>query len=215
MKDVSRAGMPSTLLLTLFLASTVPCVAGTNAASPTATPVSPKTLHVYRSLIPLGSEVFSYSHSSERETFYIMMSASSREFNGQSLCEDGDHRMLRLSNGNRVERYPREVHFRVSVSERDGYTPLDPPMPVDYHESTFADFISSLKFEMRIFRALKARIVRPTKVTHIGVPIDVPSNERIYDVAFDLGDVPITDRIVVHVLTSDGDRLAKFNFDLF
>jgi len=215
MKLLSRGAKPSTLLPTFFLLSSLPCLAGSNAADPASVPIAPRPLHVYRSLIPLGSEVFAYSHNGEHETFYIMASANNREFDGQEIYADGTKRVLKLANGNLVERYPREVHLRISVSERGGYAPLDPPTPIDSHDSSFVEFISSLKFEMRIFHALKARLVRPTKVTHIGMPLDVPSNERIYDVAFDLGEVPISDRIVVHVLTAEGDRLAKFNVDLY
>ena len=215
MKHRSRAGKPSTLLLVSLLASSVLCFAGNNAGDPAAAPTPPKALHVYRSLIPLGSEVFAYSHKNERATFYVMASANNREFDGQGLYVDGDRKILKLANGDPVQHYPHELHFRVSVSERAGFAPVDPPVPVEFHETPFGEFISSLKFEMRIFHALKLRIVRPTKVTQIGMPLDVPSNERIYDVCFDLGEVPISDRIVVHVLTANGDRLAKFNFDLY
>jgi len=215
MKHLSRAGTPSTLLLTFLLFTSLRCVAGSNAGEPTDPTAQAKPLHVYRSLIPLGSEVFAYSHKGEHETFYIMASAKNREFDGQRIFADGDHKVLKLANGSPVQQYPREVHFRVSVSERYGYSLVDPPIPVETHEAPFAEFISSLKFEMRIFHALKLRILRPTKVTQIGVPLDVPSNERIYDVAFELGEVPISDRIVMHVLTALGDRLAKFNFDLY
>ncbi len=214
MQVSSRTSNPIALVVT-FLVSTVPCIAGSNAASPTPDNAAPRPMHVYKALIPLGSEVFSYSHEKERATFYIMASATNREFAGQELYADGERRILKLANGEPVKQYPREVHFRISVSERADYAPLDLPFPVETHESPFNEFISGLKFEMKIFRALKARIVRPSKITHIGVPPDVPSNERIYDVAFELGDVPITDRIVMHVLTPNGDRLAKFNFDLY
>ncbi|ABF41880.1 hypothetical protein Acid345_2879 [Candidatus Koribacter versatilis Ellin345] len=215
MKHLSRACNRSFVLFAIPLVLSLPCFAGSNAAEPTAPSAPPKPLHVYRSLIPLGSEIFAYSHHGEHETFYIMASTSNREFDGQGLYADGQRRVLKLANGNPVEHYPRELHFRVSVSERGGYAPIDPPMPVDSHYSTFGEFISSLKFEMRVFHALKARLVKPTRVTQIGMPVDVPSNERIYDVAFDLGEVPISDRLVMHVLTAEGDRLAKFNVDLY
>jgi hypothetical protein len=172
-------------------------------------------LHVYRALIPLGSEVFSYSYQKRKEVFYVMASAQNGAFAGDQLWVDGDKRVLKASNGSPIESYPRQVSFRVSVSERGEALLSDSPFPVENHGGTFDQFISGLKFEVRVFHALKARIVHPTKVAHIGPPPDMPSNERIYEVTFDVGDVPISDRMVMHVLTGQGERLAKFNVDLY
>ena len=205
------------MLLLWVLVWCMPSPAAKNEGGTTPTPTPPRPLHIYRALIPLGSEMFSFSshQKDERATFYVMASAQNREFEGEQLCMDGEHHVLRNATGTPVQSYPREVHFRISVSQREGYSPLDSPFPVDSRGSTFNEFISKLKFEMRIFHALKARIVKPTTVTHIGIPPDVPANERVYEVTFDLGDVPISDRIVMHVLTGEGERLAKFNFDLY
>jgi hypothetical protein len=174
-----------------------------------------RPLHIYSALIPLGSEVFSYSHEKQKEVFYVMASAQNREFAGEQLWIDGEKRVLKNPHGAKVESYPRQVSFRVSVSERGSALLTDSPLPVETHESTFDEFISRLKFEVRLFHALKARIVHPTNVAQIGPPMEMPSNERIYEVTFDVGDVPISDRMVMHVLTSEGERLAKFNVDLY
>lgn len=178
-------------------------------------PPTPRPLHVYRSLIPLGSEVFSFSSTKEQQEFYVIASATNAEFDGEQVWVDGDHHVLKTASGAPVKSYPREVSFRISVSERGGFLVVDSPFPVQSHANSFNDFISSLKFEMRIFHALRCRVLHPTKIAHIGIPLDVPANERVYRVTFDLGDVPISDRIVMHVLTPDGDRMAKFNFDLY
>jgi hypothetical protein len=215
MKLLSLCGKPPRLSFALALLSSLPCAAASNASGKTATPPVPRPLHVYRAMIPLGSEVFSFNNSREREVFYVMVSAHNREFEGQQLYADGEKRFLKTSAGVTVKQYPHQMHFRISVSEREGYSPLEAPFPVEAKEPSFSEFISQLKFEMRIFHALTARILRPVSIKHIGIPPDVPASERIYDVTFDLGDVPIDDRIVMHVLTSQGDRLAKFNFDLF
>src|SRR3954464_13116679 len=137
MKVVSWAGKPSNVFLAVVLVSSLPALAGSNAAAPSVGVTGTKPLHVYKSLIPLGSEVFAYSHHSQRETFYAMASASNREFEGQALCADGARHVLKKGDGDLVQQYPREVHFRVSVSERAGFAPIDPPFPIDSHESTF------------------------------------------------------------------------------
>jgi hypothetical protein len=171
-------------------------------------------------LIPLGSEVFSLSNnnsknSKDQQEFYVIASATNAEFDGEQLWVDGDRHILKRADGAPVESYPRQLSFRISVSERGGFLVVDSPMPIQSHGNSLNDFISSLKFEMRIFHALKCRVLHPAKITHIGIPPDVPANERVYQVTFDLGDVPISDRIVMHVLTPDGGRMAKFNFDLY
>jgi hypothetical protein len=43
----------------------------------------------------------------------------------------------------------------------------------------------------------------------------VPYNERIYRIGFDLGKVPIDDRVVMEVISPTGERLCKFHLDLF
>jgi hypothetical protein len=202
-------GVLATMLMGMFLSS--PCAASGKPGAPAA----PRPLHRYHSSIPLGSEVFTYEHESTHQIFYVMASAQDREFEGQEIWLDGDRHVLKTSGGKLVENYPRHVRFRVSVCERDSSYLIDAPIPIATHANTFDEFISGLKFEMVVFHALTYRTVQPAKVTHIGIPLDVPSNERIYEVSFDVGDVPITDRIVMHVLTDQGERLAKFNVDLF
>jgi hypothetical protein len=200
----------------LFVMSGVPCGAasGKGAAAKVDVPAT-HPLHIYRALIPLGSEVFSYSNEKQREVFYVMACAQNGEFAGDQLWLDGEKRVLKSANGGKIENYPRQISFRVSVSERGTALLSDSPLSVENHGSTFDQFISGLKFEVKVFHALKARIVRPTKVANIGPPPEMPSSERIYQVTFDLGEVPISDRMVMHVLTSEGERLAKFNLDLY
>ncbi len=204
-----RPGVLASMLMLMVISS--PCVA---SGKPNA-PATPHPLHRYRSSIPLGSEVFTYEHESTHQVFYVMASAQDREFEGQEIWLDGDRHVLKTSAGKLVENYPRRVRFRVSVCERDSLYLIDSPIPIASRTSTFDQFIRGLTFEVHVFHALTHRIVLPAQVTHIGIPLDVPSNERIYEVTFDLGDVPITDRIVMHVLTDQGERLAKFNVDLF
>jgi hypothetical protein len=202
--------------IVLAAASCLPCAAASGkGAAAKVDAQAAKPLHIYRALIPLGSEVFSYSYEKQKQVFYVMASAQNREFSGEQLWVDGEKRQLKAPNGSMIERYPRQVSFRVSVSERDGELLTDPPFPVENHGRTFDQLISGLKFEVRVFHALKARIVHPTKVANIGPPPEMPSNERIYEVTFDVGEVPISDRMVMHVLTGEGERLAKFNLDLY
>jgi hypothetical protein len=195
----------------LAILSAIPCQASGHAEKPATV----KPVHVYHALIPLGSEVFSYTNNGEHRVFYVMASAQNREFDGQQVWVDGERHVLKTPNGVAVQAYPRQVSFRVSVSVRDSNLIADAPLPVETHGDNFNDFLKSMKFEMRIFHALTSRILAPTKIASIGVPADVPSDRRVYQVTFDLGNVPISDRVVMHVLSGEGERLAKFNLDLY
>lgn len=215
MPSLLQSARRSVAAFLLTVCGALPSGASNEAATPSSVPASPKILHVYHALVPLGSEAFSFSRKNEREIFYVMVSARNHEFEGQQLCLDGGKHVLRTGGGLPVQSYPRELRFRVSVGERDGTLVTDPPTAVQTNADTFNELITGLKFEMRVFHALDRRVLRPTKVTHIGIPPEVPANTRIYEVTFDLGDVPISDRVVMHVLTGEGERLAKFNFDLY
>ena len=174
-----------------------------------------RPLHVYRSIVPLGSEVFGYHAKKSYQTFYILASAKNSEFDGQQLWARGDQHFLKAPSGQPVQHYPREISFRVSVGDRDGFLITDPPITIDTHGKTFSDFITGLTFELKVFHGLDCRIVHPARIRHIGIPPDVPASERVYEVSFPIGVVPISDRLVMHVMTSQGERLAKFNLDMY
>ncbi len=176
---------------------------------------SPEPLHTYQALVPLGSENFRYSNKTEHALFYVMASAYNEQFEGEQVWLSGEKRVLRAPDGSLVENYPSEVRFRVSVSGREGFEMADTPMLVESKADSFDSLISTLRFDLRISHALECRKLQPWSVTQIGVPADLPSNERVYEVVFDLGSVPVSDRVVMDVVTAQGERLAKFNLDLY
>jgi hypothetical protein len=48
----------------------------------------------------------------------------------------------------------------------------------------------------------------------IGVPAEIESDERVFRVSFDVGEVPVTDRMVLEVTTPEGEDLTHFPFGL-
>lgn len=200
--------LASTLLVLFW------CIPGQTSGENSAAS-APRAVHVYGSMIPLGSETFYYRDKKNQQFFYVLASAISPEFSGQQLWTDGYQHLLKTASGRLVEEYPHQLTFRISVSEHDGFIGLGSPLTVAAHGGTLNDFITALRFEIRINHALESRVLNPSKITHIGVPPDVPANERIYEVRFDLGEVPISDRIVMHVLTPEGERMAKFSLDFY
>jgi len=166
---------------------------------------------VYHSRIPLGVESFRLVPSGER--FHVMASVESPAFEGwRHVTEDG-HSLLFASNGKPVRYYPDYLQFRVTASAHDPVLE-DHPTNAASSDRSLNDFLLSVRFQVKIFRGLEAQIVEPRVVDEIGVPRDVPYDERIYRVGFKLGRVPIEDRIVMEVLSPKGERLCKFHVDL-
>jgi hypothetical protein len=54
----------------------------------------------------------------------------------------------------------------------------------------------------------------PQSIEMIGVPADVPSDERIYRITINADKMPITDRLVVEILSPRGEPLTHFPFSL-
>jgi hypothetical protein len=48
----------------------------------------------------------------------------------------------------------------------------------------------------------------------IGMPSDVPADERVYRVGINVGDMPVIDRFVIEVLSPEGEVLTHFPFTL-
>ena len=48
----------------------------------------------------------------------------------------------------------------------------------------------------------------------IGMPADVPADERVYRIGVSVGDMPVVDRFVLEVLSPEGHVLTHFPFSL-
>jgi hypothetical protein len=90
---------------------------------------------------------------------------------------------------------------------------LDPTATIST-DQTPQNLLLKLKFQLKAYHGLQARVIEPESVQMIGVPADVPYDERVYRINFALDKLPITDRCVLEVLSPTGERLTKFHFDL-
>lgn len=75
-------------------------------------------------------------------------------------------------------------------------------------------YLLHLRFRVVIFQGLRQTIVEPDSVEMIGVPREVPYDERIFHVTVDLSRVPLTDRVVLEIHDPNGGRICKFHLDL-
>jgi hypothetical protein len=160
--------------------------------------------------IPLGIESFRLQPGNQ--SFYLLASAEDPTFIGLRRVTVGNHDNLVANDGKVVHFYPKRVQFRLTASARDKIFD-DPPFDTDL-KLPLDQLLIKLRFRMKIFHGLAYRYVQPSYVENIGMPSDIPYNERIYRIGFVVGQVPIEDRIVMEVLAPSGERLCKFHLDL-
>ena len=58
-----------------------------------------------------------------------------------------------------------------------------------------------------------SREIAPESVEMIGVPADVPYDERIYRVNMNVGNLPASDRLVIEILSPQDEVLTHFLFN--
>jgi hypothetical protein len=172
-----------------------------------------QTVNIYsiNGRIPLGIESFRMRPGGH--DFYLIASAENPAFQG--LHRDTDragHDHLLDADGKPIEFYPSRLQFRLTASDREKLRddhPFEAPA-----KGSVPELISHLRFRLKVFHELSYRVISPTLVQDIGMPNNVPYDERIYRIGFDLGKIPIEDRVVMEVLAPNGERLCKFHLDL-
>ena len=165
----------------------------------------------YHSRVPLGNDTLELEPGGR--LLALFATAESPEFDGmQRNMAERDHTLLR-ADGSPVRYFPRQIAFRVTASldtrlfNAGSPYPFKPELPPD-------EFITKLAFRILIFHGLERQVVEPESAEMIGVPADIGSSERMYRVVFNLPLIPIEDRVVLEVVSPDGERLTKFHLDL-
>jgi hypothetical protein len=179
-----------------------------SASGPAKT--SPRVEYVYHSLVPLGALTFSVDpwHS----VLTVLASAENSEFEGWRRELQGERTRLVDSTGHPVRLFPDQVDFRVTLGTRTRLVeeipfPIQTTLPVN-------DYLLNVRFRLRIFHGLRQTEIPASSVAMVGVPADIPYDERIYRVSFDLDDISTDDRVVLEVLAPGGERLCKFHLDM-
>ena len=177
---------------------------------------SPKWVYDYHAFVPIGEDAVLLR--SDRQVLFFLASAQSAAFeNWRQIIVDGNHSLTLRADGSPVRQYPRFIDFRVTISARQKDIPELQPFAVEFGNHAIQnldDFLLSLRFRVKIFHGLQATVLEPKIIKLIGVPADVPYDERIFRLSFDLGEVPVEDRIVLEVLSPEGERLTKFHLDM-
>jgi hypothetical protein len=171
---------------------------------------SPPVTNVFHATTPAGYDVLQISPGGSVLTFLGLIECPDLE-GAQQIEENGKSRIVNAE-GKPLAYFPRTFSFRITASLRKtvlinpvtGFNPAEDP----------EDLLLKLRFRMKIYHDLDARIVEPESVHMIGVPADIPYDERVYRITFTVPNLPVTDRCVLEVLSPEGERLTKFHFDL-
>lgn len=165
----------------------------------------------FHALLPLGSTPLSLRPSGTGLT--LMATAECPLLEGWKRVVRNHHTVLLDSAGTPVRMFPEHLNFRVTASTRsDRLLSEDKPEPTPGADAK--TWLKQLTFRLKIFHGLEAREVDPAGITNLGMPPDVPYDERIYLVSFEVRDIPATDRLMLEVFAPDGTRVGRFHLEL-
>ena len=192
-----------TILGIVLLLAVAGAASGPAKSSPTAWGYD------FHAVVPLGYDTLRLEPA--KKVVCLLASAEAIGFEGLQRREDNGRVLVTSANGEPVKHYPEVIDFRVTASARKKKLADSDDAPYPVHaERPVNDYLLGLKFRLVIFHGLEARVLEPAAVKLIGVPADVPYDERVYRVSFNVGKVAVEDRMVLEVLDPDGNRLSKF-----
>jgi hypothetical protein len=161
--------------------------------------------------MPIGGDSLILQPSKQR--LNMLVTVESKDFENIKLSGNTNRsRKVTDLNGNAVDFYPRELTFRFTIGSR---TSKEESVPYAVESRATPDqFQSNLRFRLKVFRGVDAQRFEPTEAKIVGVPAEVPYDERIYRVTFSLPEIPVSDRMMLEVLDESGARVAKFHLQL-
>jgi hypothetical protein len=185
-------------------------VSGALAASNSASSSSWHTTPFFHATTPAGYDVLRLKPGDGIISFLGLIECP--ELEGAQEVGDGTNGRIINADGQVLKNFPQHFSFRITASLRKTVL-LDPTESIQFTEDP-QELLLKLKFQLKTYHGLNARIVEPDSVQMIGVPADIPYDERVYRVSFTVNNLPVSDRCVLEILSPDGNRLTKFHFDL-
>ncbi len=165
----------------------------------------------YRFPLPLGADGFVVEP--QHRPFFLLASAEDPGHQNLLVRRVNLGGSVTAADGTQLRHYPDELRFRVTASALDPSMLSSDVEPISY-SGDMNSLLLGLRFRLKVYRALHMRVIRPTRVVEIGMPSDVPYDERVYRVAFDTGDIPVDARLVLEVISPTGERLSRFHLEL-
>lgn len=164
----------------------------------------------FSALTPEGYEVIALAPSGA--TLSLLALVECPAIDGAQQVAQGQNAKIVSAAGAILTRFPRHFSFRITATLRK--TVVDEPT----RSLTTADdphrFLMELGFRLKAYDGLNMQPIKPESVEMIGMPADVAYDERIFRVNFDVGNRPVTERFVLEVLSPQGERIARFHFEL-
>jgi hypothetical protein len=188
-------------LAALALVFAVAAFAGQKGADKTET---------LRSTIPAGYEIVKLQPSGTN--LFLLGLIECPELEGAQHVSEGSHARIVAADGSSLDHFPRFLNFRITASLRKEL--LDSTTDGSINTPDPRELILKLGFILRGYDGLQSYELHPQSVDLIGVPADVPYDERVFRVSFDVGNRPVSDRFVLEVLSPEGTRIARFHFEL-
>ncbi len=179
------------------------------AGSRKALPNSPGQ-GTYHGIIPAGYNIVTLKPSGAIVSLLGLIECP--EVEGAHQVAEGLKAKVVSADGSYLERFPEEFSFRITATLRK--TLVTAPLDVVTTDSLPSDFLLELKFRLKSYDGLKVEEIQPQVVESIGVPSDVPYDERVFRIAFRVNDLPITSRVILYVSSPEDEPLAHFNFEL-
>jgi|ERR1700731_270408 len=174
----------------------------------TAANTSPKAAPGLRSTMPAGYDVVVLKPS--KTTLSLIGLIECPELEGAQHVAAGSHKKLVSAAGGTIKEFPQRFSFRITASLRKVF--LDGPATSVTIADDPKELLLKLKFRIRAYNGLEMREIVPQSIEMIGMPADVPYDERVYRININAENLPITDRLVVEILSPHGQLLTHFPF---
>jgi hypothetical protein len=169
---------------------------------------TPKQTSGLRSNMPAGYDVMVLMPS--KAILSLIGLIECPELEGAQHVAEGSHKRLVSSEGETIKEFPQRFSFRITASLRKVFME-EPKISVDVADDP-QQLLLKLKFRIRAYNGLDVREIEPQSFEMIGMPADVPYDERVYRINIDAGNLPITDRLVVEIYSPQDKLLTHFPF---
>jgi hypothetical protein len=164
----------------------------------------------FHSAIPAGYKVVTLKPSGA--TVSLMGLIECPDVEGAQLVSQGLNARVISAQGVPMRYFPRNFSFRVTATLRK--TLIEPPDGEVVSDEVPQQFLMKLWFRLKAYDGLEMHEIQPVSVTMIGVPAEIPYDERIFRVSFDVANLPITDRLILETLSPEGEPITHFPFVL-
>jgi len=169
---------------------------------------APKPLPGMHSNMPAGYAVMVLKPS--KATLSLIGMIECPELEGAQHVALGSRKKLVSADGTTVRQFPQRFSFRITASLRKIFVE-GPETSVDVAGDP-QELLLKLKFRVRAYNGLESREIVPQSIEMIGMPADVPYDERVYRINIDTESLPTTDRVIVEILSPQGELLTHFPF---